>query len=304
MRLTWLFLFLFPFACAACSVSGQSQVSQPPPQSDGGGDAALPPGLSASDATAVCTTLYTAWCQHLLQCSATFFHAEYADNAECVQSASKSCAAYEQLPGVTMTQAAASTCAQNLQAAACSVPLREVNGCLLKGVLDLDQRCFDDSQCASGVCQIDPNGCGTCGAGWPATAPSSCSTSSDCPEFMSCGSQGKCVEAGKAKGEDCSQRDSCNQFAGLSCVLGQCFQATQLVMPPASCGADGQMFTDTLCTHGYCSSRQGGTDVCVTQVPEGQACDPQQGPFCMQGYACDPSSKTCGLPAFDSTKCG
>jgi hypothetical protein len=266
---------------------------------DGGYTAAnAPPGLSPSDAMAICTTIRNASCDLEQRCSPLSIQIEYGTVDKCKMLSTPICAAALQLPGVHITQAQATACANAYAASDCTKSFEEFNltDCKMPGLIADGQACLGDDQCVSGNCESG-SPCGTCKPlllGGPIGG--ACTQASDCILFADC-VNGKCVEAGKKQGESCAQNDDCNNLQNLSCVLSQCSLMTSAITTPTGCGDGAMPNTAIECVDGICDPN---TSKCYTHAMPGGACDPTvaTGLICYEEYYCDPTSKTCVIPSF------
>src|SRR5262249_25271650 len=148
-----------------------------------------PPGLTAAQATAICTTLRNASCDLQQRCSPLTITIEYGTVDACKSLSIPICAAALQIPGTVISQAQATACANAYAASDCSKSFEESNltDCNSPGVIANGQPCLGDEQCMSGHCETGSTTCGTCKPlllGGPIGAP--CTSTSDCALFAEC----------------------------------------------------------------------------------------------------------------------
>ena len=233
------------------------------------------------DIQATCADLAQAMCSRRTDCEApTLRHARYADEADCRSRTELACADWATLPGVEVTVDTLASCAANILEATCRdvtslfyVESPDLPYCLPAGTRPEGEACISDAQCGSRHCyRGDDGGCGIC-----ATTP------------------GRLAYG--YEGDACDDIDLCETF--LSCEAGTCIRTACAAPGCRDRGYSCTGLTDTIpsdCALGTeCTAQNGrGSGSCTPYVPEGGACNRDEGPSCEYPALCIDGS--CRLP--------
>ncbi len=116
-----------------------------------------------------CSAQAKAYCERLLSCTPTFASLFYSDGDDCNATVQQRCETFAAMPGVSVDETRVSGCSSNVSAMSCgdflSASARgDVSpfACVLSGSRGTGEACFEDWQCAAGVCVIAAGTCGTC----------------------------------------------------------------------------------------------------------------------------------------------
>lgn len=278
-------------------------------------------GTSASPESA-CAGAATKACAKFKSCASIFIQSVYGDDATCAARVQLECLAGLRANGTGATPASAVGCGSAIEGATCEALLAgEVDACWVKaGTLSDGTACAVDTQCAGSNCRKGSDAsCGACSTRGGAGA--TCATNSDCQQPLECHGD-KCVALGKAgaacsestpcvsslrctggacakplaAGATCDPQDSaCDLIAGLFCNARTKVCATfTLAAAGAPCGLIDGAFVG--CTAGgECTGAtldKPGT--CRAAAADGQACDDENGPRCIEPARC--VSGVCTLP--------
>lgn len=273
---------------------------------DGGSNTPPPAGPSEADARAACTVLQTAFCQRQQRCRPLTLEVFHGDLDTCVKEGVASCTARYMLPGSTLTLDKAQACATSRDTRQCTES-SDTTECVLGGTQAAGAACADGAQCASGQCNGAETGCGTCTAPTtrPSAAPTSCATTTDCPELYAC-KDGACVEAGRAAGQACDGDVGETCLGDRSCGLSECIDIRGLASPGEACGGStDQNDSRVQCRHGVCArlDPNSSASTCVAISPEGGPCSASTGPACAGGYRCNATTSVCELARPDYATC-
>jgi hypothetical protein len=260
-----------------------------------------PAGLSEADADKACTAIRTGSCERIARCNAKNLEATYGDKATCIAREKSICAAVQVLPGTKLTQEQAEACGKKLAAQPCD-STDEIPECVLPGTIADEQTCMTGNQCVSGRCEGGSfTSCGKCKPAAPrdqgAAVGAPCKNDKSCTKWAVC-EGGKCVTAGKAKGQKCNQADSCSLMLNLGCYGTTCVEGGPIVEAGASCKHDEKTKTTPYCKKG--TSCAPDTRKCVPTIKDGEPCPDGKG--CEYPSICDRTTKKC-IAKFDVGAC-
>ncbi len=274
-------------------------------------DDILPPDTKATPDSA-CAALGVARCAVMEACT-PFTVRQFHDTVESCRTAFKRrCLFALSAPGASSSAESVSSCAKVLATTACEAyVVSDPPACFPEpGTLANGAGCWDDSQCASGICLHGLFAyCGKCQPGVGlggscATSPcvaglscadgtcvklgsigAACASDAACAVTLACRA-GKC--AANALGDPCDSATNagCRILAGLRCMASKCVAATS-----SETGGPCASFFD--CRAGDCVASS-----CKPTVIEGGACGPGlpgcRSPFvCAGGKCAPPSATTC-----------
>ncbi len=276
-------------ACAA--VTGLSDYEVIP---DGDAGAAGEGGVSSSGvdgsgSTDPPKTYVEAACAHAKKCLPAGYAKLYGDDATCESTLGIEAA---RLPADQTAR-----CMSALATADCALDARDIRDCNFKGTVKDGAACRFNSDCASGRCTHDQNGCTICGAQGDQGA--TCEANYDCQSSLYCDldkskcrprialndvctlsgpdgavnnpcapglicSNGKCV-AGNGVGADCGNGKACN--ATLTCDQNKC-REYDYANPGERCGNTGGSVY-VVCLNGRCLPND---SKCHAYASVGEAC--------------------------------
>lgn len=209
--------------------------------------------------------------------------------------------------GSTVTDGAARTCIDKINAASCENILVGVlpSECNFKGTLPDGAACTGNGQCSSGSCFVaDQGSCGKCGA--PVPLDGDCSQGR-CEQGLDCNTDKKCKRPGAA-GVACDEATPCGP--SLSCVNRTC---TASLGEGAPCTVGDLMAVPCDLTKGLICQRPGdigvdGTCGRVDFARSGEACplsgNPRRFVLCENGECSGLQDGTCQGWLADGAPCG
>jgi hypothetical protein len=248
----------------------------------------------------VCDTLRGAECRRLQKCAPNILSAIHGDLATCIARQKLQCTLGMMLRGVTISQAQTDACGTSFEANPCDSRVYPA-ACKLPGVVADGGPCLSDNQCKSAYCEGGTVAtCGKCVPEPPdgtAAIGATCAASKDCEPWATC-KDGKCAEAGRAKGQPCTDNYACIETKNLVCDdLAGCIEVTALSDVGGQCPQDTKNFTGTYCRDGICDPNVTPT-LCRARSAEGGPCGTPE-TQCADPLACDAATRKCVVPPID-----
>lgn len=274
-----------------------------------------------------CNTFIDALCSKLDACAPLVTRVQYKDVAECKARQKQTCLKAFLAPGTGATPSAVNACGSAYSGLSCddifagSTP----PACRIAGTLADGAPCGEATQCAGAACRkTGSNTCGACSTRGASGA--ACTSNTDCAYELTC-AEGKCIARSKA-GAACSDAQPCEGNlhckdgtcavaleAGAACTPteGECNSAKGLTCDGTAkvckevklanagepCGIVDDAFV-VCAAAGKCKLVAGGAGkgVCEVAAADGQPCNTQTGPNCIEPAECtngvctitDPSS--------------
>jgi hypothetical protein len=212
-----------------------------------------------------CIAYHHAYCAWADRCDQYL----YGGSLEACQSTAESQCSWYELPGIAITGADFTRCAESFDAGRCdATPTCE----LPPGTRENGFPCASLSQCESGYCAPGSGGCGICGPNPRQPAGGACANSLDCDAQLDC-VELVCTPK-RREGELCDDVHHCEtvQELGFLLCLGAC---TLVGLPGERCPPGGSCGSGTACTtENVCvvTERAEEGDVCGTFADRVAAC--------------------------------
>jgi hypothetical protein len=274
--------------------------------------------IDAAAVSTACDQYAAAFCAKTVACLALSWKTTFGDDTRCRARAKLACMAKVSAPGSGATAAATTACADAIKAGGCETLLGKTpTACVPRGSLDDGAKCFDFSQCKSGLCAARDR-CGVCAA---ETKPGDACRNGTCSPGQAC-SGGNCF-ALRARGDTCGSGvgacypdsicsggkcvappavgETCSGTLGTGCDWAggfYCDDASKKCAPVtvANVGESCTLFTFpfVFCAAGsHCDMGK-----CVTDVMDGAACGSTYGPDCAWPALCVKGTCSTASPAW------
>jgi len=281
-------------------------------------------GTGGTSGSGDCTAVAKAVCNKLQQCSSTLIKLTYGDVQTCVARATITCKSGTTAPGASVTPAqlgACTTAFSNLDCADLARGIQAPSECSIAGSLVNGKACGSNDQCKSAYCGVSNGICGACAD--RAAAGKACTSNDGCQSGLVCNSKSVCAQPVDGGGACTDARDckaglvcasgTCAQpvGAGKACKKGECDSLAGLFCNPSTNVCESLQVADSgqpcgLVSGGFVACGAGGhcaipsgqvQGTCQAAAADGDTCDAQKGPTCLQPALCVNGKCTLGDPA-------